>query len=249
MQQKAKEALEQFYLEALIREVPDFPTGQVVNHERPDFLIKSTKRIIGIEITRIYQRHQTGRKPGQAVESEQRSLLWMACRYYERMNLPPVQVNVIFSQGDFAKKVRPQLARELARIVAENLPLENDWRSLKQDFKHQPILPEGVYDMSITRYESITKNLWARGGAGFVQEDCVECLQQTISEKEAELAEYKKNCDSCWLLIVADGSGESSFIKPSEQSLRHHYTTEFERVYFLSAFSPNPQKLNIREGG
>ena len=51
MQEAVKKARERAYLERFREKFADFPEGEVVSFEHPDFLIKTQSRRIGIELT------------------------------------------------------------------------------------------------------------------------------------------------------------------------------------------------------
>jgi hypothetical protein len=47
--------LEKQYLEKFIRAYPQFPEGTIDDSERPDFIVRSEDKNIGIEMCRLYK--------------------------------------------------------------------------------------------------------------------------------------------------------------------------------------------------
>src|SRR6202021_1193596 len=52
---RVNKAVEQFYLEEFRKNFPVFPCGDICPDERPDFLIKSPGRVIGVEVTKYFR--------------------------------------------------------------------------------------------------------------------------------------------------------------------------------------------------
>jgi len=73
-----KDELETVYLRGLARSLPGFPEGEVSKSENPDFLVRGADHLLGIELTRLFQRPAPGQSPLREQESafESRLLRW-----------------------------------------------------------------------------------------------------------------------------------------------------------------------------
>jgi hypothetical protein len=236
---------ERYYLDLFRSTFPRFPAGSVEDGESPDFIVHSPDGKIGIELTRIYRQARSNRAPLQSQESERDAVVADARQIYETMELDPVQVHFAF-EGDsnLTKRNRKKYAHTLAMVVAKNLPPKNSWLDVDNDFNSPESFPFEVHNISIARFDSLTRNAWSVPVGGFVLEDCRTDFQRVISQKDLLVRDYR-DCREQWLLIVADWSGPSSFFEPSTQTLTHVYRTAFDRIFFLSAVSRRFVELPI----
>jgi hypothetical protein len=234
MTSSKKKEQERFYLDLFRSAFPLFPEGLIEDGESPDFVINASDGTIGIELVRVYQQVSIDGPPPQAQESERQALVEESRRIYEAMDLDPVQVH-FFLAGDtnFTKKNRKKYARVLAELVARNLPPQNSWLDLENQYDLPESFPSEVHSVNIVRFDSLTHNAWSVAVGGLVQEDCRTNFQKKISEKDALLQSYR-HCTMHWLLIVAEWSGPSSFFEPSTETLTHKYHAQFERIFFLN---------------
>lgn len=59
-------------------------------------------------------------------------------------------------------------------------------------------------------------------------------LQDTINAKNKKIDEYLKNCDECWLLVVADRTkaDQCYYLSPDEMK-SHAFLSKFQKTFFL----------------
>ena len=123
--QTLQKAREWAYLRRFSEKVADFPEGEVVPSERPDFLIKAQPRWIGIELTEYHvQEPDEGRgSPMRAQEGTEDKVLRTASAQYQSKGLPAVAVHVHWNSHQiFSSRRVQELAADLADLVQENLP-------------------------------------------------------------------------------------------------------------------------------
>lgn len=244
MNKTKKEMLERFYLSILAMQRNDLPLEAPTKGECPDFVWTGIEQPLGIEITRLFKDAPQGQRPVQAQESDQRATVELAKQIYEKRNLPNLDIRVIFGNTEIKKSHRKLLASELANLIQHCLPAPDSWVHFDNNFENDSI-PEEISYLSIARIENLMKNHWSVSGAGWVQEDFVIELQKKIDEKNSRLSNYLKNCSRCWLLIVAEGTGPSSFFDLNENTARHCYNSFFERTFFMEAFTHKVTELDI----
>lgn len=212
----------------LVKKLKDFPIGILKPFERPDVLNHLDDEILGIEVTRIFQQGQAGQQPEKQQESEEKIVVDMACKMYESRGFPPLSVLITFTDSaKLNKSNREVLSQNLFDFVRLNIPLPENWNEV-DDQK----LPAFISSLRVARFSN-TENHWSVGRFGWVKDDFVEELQDRIDKKNCELPKYLKNCRRCWLLIVADASGASSFFRASSVTRSHKYKSLFERTFFL----------------
>jgi hypothetical protein len=225
----------------------DFPEGELVldhEQERPDLILKTADRKIGIEVTRIL--HEELRRG----ESECERMVAAARAIYEQRNLPNLHVAVHVGRNEpFNMANRPRFASTLANLVAANIPGSNGLLEVQNDWSDAEVFPYEIDSILILRNPVLTVNHWNAGQAGFILENFIEALQRVLDSKESRFVGYDTSCDEQWLLIVAENGSPSAAFDPSTATLAHSYTSSFDRVFFLDLFKSNVRELNIRPSG
>jgi hypothetical protein len=228
-----KKQKERAYLDILKGNIQDFPSGNIIESEHPDFIVGTPSKKIGIEVTQIFKKANCDR-PFQAIEEEARIIVEMALKHYEdKKPLPNLQVNVIFNSTLINKSERKSISNDLSSIVEKNLPEPSKWIILNRE---NFTLPDKISAIGIVRSKSLTKNYWVVDSSGYIQEDFINELQNTIDAKNSKLKCYLKECNSCWLLIVADDFKHSAFLRMSKNTENHIYSSNFERIYYIETF-------------
>ena len=243
-----KKQIERQYLDILRGGVDDFPNGAITSTERPDFLIRSAERVVGVEITRIFNRGDPGSRPPQSQDSERDLIAERAQSMAEERSIPPVMTDIYFESHQLiGKRDRDGIAECLVDFVAANMPPLGDHRSIENRHPMTSRFPSQVAAVSIWRFKSLTSHLWQTGDAGIVNENFAPYLQNLIDDKNGKVPAYHTKCDKCWLLIVADWRGPSAFFEISDTMAGDSYHTAFDRVYFVEGFSGRVVALNTHE--
>ena len=243
-----KKKTERQFLELVRRNVDDFPRGEpdLEHKEKPDFLFCSRNPALGIEVTRIYQDAPDGAPSLQSQEREWDLIVQAAQRLAEDDSLPPLLVDVYFSkQQPLGKRDRSPTASALFWLIKKHGPSTEGHTTLENLGQLSPEFPNAVEALSIWNFRPLTSHLWQVGDAGIVSEEFAPKLQSAINGKHAKLPAYRKKCQECWLIVVADWRGPSGFFEISDKVSHHVFDSQFERVYFLEAFSGDVLRLQI----
>ena len=122
----------------------DFPSGDLQDHESPDFVIVTEQqRKIGIEHTQVFKADGGTKASEQSVEATKEQITVAARTYSEYLNSPPAHVSLFFSlQRPLPAKARQRIARRVAQVVHDNMPSEG--KSVRLDCgasgqRNQPI--------------------------------------------------------------------------------------------------------------
>lgn len=218
-------------------EVPDGPVthsgshGEATLKGAPDFLIAAPGRTIGIEHRELLKAREAGQRQ-RAHEQDADHVLRMTQELAELRALPVAHVTVLFAQDDpIPKRSRLALAKALVQATHDHLPDDKSHVRI-ECWRLQEL--RGVESMHIYRDDRFKgSRRWFAARAGWVVSDCVQLIQDAIDNKAGKYSGYRKHCDACWLLLVADSFRPSATIHPDERSLAHEYNSPFERTYFL----------------
>lgn len=221
-----KKAAEQTYLDEARRASTLFPEGHYEEHERPDFLIRTDRGVLGIEITALCNqepRATAGRLVNvvHAGEREYRSLKQAA----------PVDVVVSFSpraEGIHSRDLIRTLlyvvaVRQASDVLAPELA-NGAWPLFQRGFLHvgvhEPLHEGGRWT-------------WMRGFQTTLAPEGL--LRSYIEDKDTRIADYRRVAGEVWLLIVNDlflGPGEV-YVR-SEDLARWTFSFSFDKVLVFS---------------
>ena len=234
--------LEQLYLEQFKECLPDFPAGQIVGWESPDFLIRNSTTY-GIELKNVYRPSTAGMRPLQAQESWEDEILRQAQILCETIAAPPLTVCVQFT-NDFAlaKGDIPQLSFEMAELIRRTVSkyprarIYNNW-----PFNQ---LPRGVESIFASKSLSFLGNSWQVVRGGSMHRLSPNDVQALIDTKNSRCEAYRKVCDQVWLVLIATMDAPSRYVELTPDAAAHRYTSRFDRLFYFDAFRGNVTRLS-----
>lgn len=250
MREDRKKRQEETYLRRFRENFADFPEGTILPNEHPDFLVKTSRGRVGIELTEYHVREPSESRgsPMRAREETEDEVLRRAVDQYRSKGLPPVVVNVLWHPHRALGRRRiSELATDLADLVQEHLP-ETDHSTTIHDHRHpagRP-LPQEVASVTVIRRKSISKDSWTPVRAGFVPTITPLDLQQIMRNKEAKVPSYRQHCQEVWLLIVARGFEPSTFGDLESEIEGYEFQSGFDRIFFLHHFDGSVSELHVR---
>lgn len=175
----------------------ELPDGKLVHGDKPDFIIRGTKKI-GIEVTHFYL--QSGGVP----ESEQRqrplreTVIAEANRIYEDGGGNPVQWTSGF---DLSCPIQQNETRQLAKnLAAFSLQYSGNSGSLYR-YLFKPTLPQ-IDSIWVSRLPANGRK-WNMAQVHTVTLVDSQNLESLVREKELKATDYEA-CDAYWLLVVIE---------------------------------------------
>lgn len=155
MKEAVKKARERAYLERFREILADFPEGEVISFEHPDFLVKTQSRWIGIELTEyhVQEPDESWGSPMRARKGAEDKVLRKASAQYQSRDLPAVAVHIHWNSHQvFSSRRVQELAADLADLVQEHLPEQGHEAAIRR--RRHPArrsLPQEVTSLSIDR--------------------------------------------------------------------------------------------------
>ncbi len=220
---------------------PALPSGEMIDHEAPDFLIPTDSGTIGIELV-DYVRGQ-GDNAGSAERRHEEiceRIIRMAKTEFEAKHHLPLQVHFFWYPNRHPSRALVHtLARSAAVLVARCIPeAMNALVTAGADELTGTPLARFLHRLYVVRLKAGEGSLWTRTGCCW-PEVAVEELQELISYKDVRVAQYRKQCDSVWLVIVADPMAADGFRLSSLATLlasirQHRFQSCFDRVVFFN---------------
>src|SRR5215207_9170969 len=242
--------MERAYLQRFRVNFADFPEGEIVLSEHPDFLVKTQSRWIGIELTEyhVQEPDEGWGSPMRALEGTEDKVLPTASEPYQPTASPPPPLTVLWHPHQALDRRRiPELAADLANLVQEHLPETGHSVTIRRH-RHAAwrSLPQEVASLTVVRRKSISKNSWTSVRGAFVPTLTPPELQQIMWNKEAKVLSYQQQCREVWLLIVARGFEPSTHVDLGSEVEVHEFETNFDRVFFLHHADEYVAELRLR---
>ena len=245
-----QKARERAYLQRFRQDFADFPEGELVPSEHPDFLVITHQERVGIELTE-YHVQEPGEGHGSRMRAQERTedkVLQMASEQHQLKGLPPVAVHVLWNPHRALGRRRIQeIATVLADLVQEHLPELGHEAAIRHH--HHPAwrsLPQEVGSLTVDRRINFSKNSWTSVRGGFVPTLTPLELQKIVRDKEAKVPSYRQQCREVWLLIVARGFEPSTFGDLGPEVEGYRFESGFDRVFFLHYFDASVSELHVR---
>jgi hypothetical protein len=227
----------------------DFPVGTVIESEEPDFLIKTSSQILGIEVLEFHKKENSERSSRiRERESFHEQLAEQAQSLFEEKH--PIPLQVIFHGHGHQRNVRPHDRELLATSVAD---LVRQYISLVSfqtvDFNRITLrdtaIGRVIHSFSITKLKADATGLWAFTETS-APETSFDELQQEISIKDAKIEKYLEQCSSVWLLIGVGGRYIATMADFPRDHAEHPFRYRFERVLIYNRVSKSIVPL-VRE--
>jgi len=83
-----RKEVERYQLETFRDVCTEFPAGEIIDSEEPDFLIKINDGVLGVELTELYHESSRSSRPMQAIEKLTDSIVEEACSIHRTAGGP-----------------------------------------------------------------------------------------------------------------------------------------------------------------
>ena len=233
-----KKVKERNCLERFRQAYPGFPQGPIEDSERPDFLVRSPGRTVGIDVV-DYVRGQ-GPKDGSPelrLEKLGERIAAEAGRAWAERRGDPVDIWFFFRPDALPDKASVRaLVSSLVEFVSSNTPPANSGAVEFHDTQLAGGTLEGVVDrVRILRRPGAESSLWMYTPKASFISVAQEEIQRLIDNKSGLVDAYLRKCHSVWLLIVAYwGSSLARSGRPFDDAQDHTFHSRFERVFFFN---------------
>jgi len=135
MAEQDKKTIERQYLEQAVAICPIFPEGKIISYERPDFLLETLERALGMEVTVLCREEERAQRGNLSKVADKAKTM-----YHEMPGARALHVSAAFAVR--AKEMKfPDLAASLADFVHRN------HHNIGSSFKRN--LPDGYCHIGI----------------------------------------------------------------------------------------------------
>jgi len=230
-----KKRRERQFLDIVLSADPIAAPSEIIERERPDFVIKYPSETIGVEITQLYRRPTS--RGSRLWEGACESVLEAATRWWEWRQLPPVHVSVTFDKDTpFPKSSWAFWGEFLGTLVHDIVP-EPGGQSVPGPGPEWLVadveLPVEIKMVMVSHTGSSCSN-WTLGTGGAVHPLDISAVQDAIDAKEPLIDVYRIAAPVTWLIIAFDRFRYSSdFGITDSPALDATYTTSMDRIFLV----------------
>ncbi len=119
-----------------------FPQGEIIESEKPDFLIRDGAKILGIEHTVIYEEKNAYGVVPKEQDSLKNAIVHSAQEIYKAKYKDPLLISVLFDERiKFCKKKVNELGKIIAEIPAYNSKIDFGRMFCINDNKKKDLVP------------------------------------------------------------------------------------------------------------
>lgn len=227
---------EKSILERFKTNYDSFPTGEIDQPDKPDFIVHGSKKI-GIELTQIFQDQESSKGSFlRSIEEYKRKTLNVLIELLNTSELNNSVVSLDLNNEHLDKSINPKtIAEECFKDIVSKFrdkQYENHTTYTIENVNHLPNSIESYniwFDSNLSNAEYVVTT----GAVGKPITNKV--LQFVLDKKEIALKNFAP-CDSYWLIIKEGSFGSDYFpqIKVEPKSLK----TSFDKIFILRQFSP-----------
>lgn len=210
----------------------NFKDGVLVkkkSHESPDFIVEFKGKIIGIEVTEIYQDSYLGLSKLKQNSMEGAKFTQMLIDLLKPDILFTYTIGVHFNDKFPIKQAnRNYVLNQLVEICLPAMKNLSNHQILELE-NYYNNLPCEIESVIIVRFDGIDDSIDHRPEGGIVSQLELKHLNSILTSKEKKLANYLK-CDEQWLLIREGNYFSGSF---SSINIDSPIESQFDKVYLL----------------
>ncbi|WP_258164228.1 hypothetical protein [Pseudomonas sp. 18083194] len=236
---------ERYLLELFIQELREDIEVIDDQGEEPDFIVRSTKGIVGIEVSEVFVPATPNGTFLQQEEGLAEDVIKKTHKIYKEKGAPPVSLKVLFKNHVNWKTInRKKLAENIALFLEEpEFSLENyEWINGRLGKYKKDLYP--LVSLRSHPVLSWKKAIWLNVGSltGWVHEYKSAPFQDCIDQKSKRLKSYRARAKENWLLMVTNGVA-SQFIDPPKPEQPLNLSSPFERTFCYWRFRSHLREL------
>jgi len=242
-----KKARERQFLDEFSINYPEFPAGEVIDSESPDFLIEQNTKILGIEIVDFVRGQSEGESSDRRNEVLWQKIADEARKKFEAKFDTPLLVHFFWNNRYILRQSEvSQLADSAVILIEKRIP-EKLFESVRigYDELDNTLLEKVCHSITVWRVRNEKQSLWSFVSSGWTEVQTNE-IQYLLDSKNEKMSDYLRSCDTVWLIIVADGHYISSNIDITSASISHVYKTSFEKVFVYDRISKGVFPLKLQ---
>jgi len=228
-----KKAKELKRLLAFQENCPECPRSNPIQPEPPAPDIVFPECGLGVEITEYsLGQGKDGSHPRQ-LEIVRERIAHAAQSEYEVTIKHCLQVSIIWANDECPTKQEEKgIAQAIAQLVAAQNFRNERMHRINWKWFDNSLLKKYINTISIFLIDDQGQSCWSSMACFCFPKEAPR-IQAALDEKESKVSEYRKTCQTVWLLIIADRAFFSSQFSPESNLSQTTFHSSFDRVFLL----------------
>lgn len=212
----------------------------------PDVIAKIGERRIGIEVRRLFNDERRSGSPSRQRLSTCQAVVDSAAKLHSYVSSQFVHVSVHFGKHVVVPVSRRDvIAKMLVELVSQLNLQVGDAFCLRSEDYWGPHWPEEILCVSGWLLEGAGPPFWGLCDSAWVGETTNELIQAALGAKELDLSRWRNNVCEAWILMVLDGSVESSMLRIHDEMSVVQYASCFDHAYVMDFTGMTVKKLSL----
>jgi hypothetical protein len=259
-QKQSKSEFEYRCVELLLKANPLLHGYSIESAEKdpPDVIITQPGSRIGIEVSRLYSDIAP---KGGSKSQQHRGLEEFAAKHTQEILRKEIlrkevseawQFNICFNPSlkEKQKGSVKKIAESLAKTLYLSILKEDKYIVLRpEDYDYdESILPyeiDFVHGIRLPDYPDNLELVCFSDSSSWVEETTYNLIQEGLNRKEKVLHTFTEKFNNYWILLVCDGSSESSMLRLHKTISNEVYISSFNQAFILDMYAEYCQ-LNLR---
>jgi hypothetical protein len=219
---------EKYLLKQLKSCYKPFPKGEIQKTEKPDFLIQTARKKIGIELTEIFQDSHNGHSKYQQRSSDRSKFTEKLILKLQKFVDFTFHISIHFSDFHHLKKSKEKesVMKAFKASISHLMQLKNMHGVLIEDFRR---LPQEIDSIKIGRFDGLEESYDEQPDGEVVSDMTNAHIEPIILKKEEKLKNYQE-CDEHWLLIKEGNYYAGTF---SDIKVEYLLSSSFTRIFLF----------------
>lgn len=221
--------LEKLFFKEFRKFYSGFPVGEIQPTDKPDYIINTGDKKIGIEITQLFVDSLDGKQSNKKrLEILQNQLGEKLCRELESLIPFKFVLSIQFSDFDISLN---KIDSIITKCVNHIKTIRGLGKFESFSVENEGDLPDELLSIEIRYGSSLSKSFFSYVGSAILPDLSSEHIQSILNTKHKKLTDYQE-CNEHWLLIVEDIYLSSSFGENNVKSVK----SDFDKVFLLRRF-------------
>jgi len=149
---------EKYFLYLFKKHYSEFPGGEIIEFESPDFLVNHGNKTIGIELTKIFQKDNSIKVNPQTKDSIQNDVIERVRNLLIKSKQNTFEISIAITvHNRLITKERIIIANKIFEIIKNNLPAPHDYIRIENDFKNMDIFPHQISSIGVVNLSQLVQ--------------------------------------------------------------------------------------------
>lgn len=212
----------------------------------PDVIAKIGEMRIGIEVRRLFNDERRSGSLSRQRLSTCQAVVDSAARLHSQVSSRSIQVSVHFCKGVVIPSSRKNvIAKMLVDLISRMSLRVGEAFHLRSEDSWGPHWPEEILYVSGVLLEGVGHSFWGLSDSAWVGMTSNELIQSALRTKELDLPRWRNEVCEAWILMVLDGSVESSMLRIHEEISAVEYASYFDHAFVMEFCAMTVKKLSL----